>query len=180
MPFLEYFYLKTLQYDLLNKFKYSKTKNLPKLKKIILNFGCKTTDIKRLSASLLALELITQQKGKLTRTNRPNILLKLRKGNPVGCKVTLKKKQMFNFLEKLIIEIFPKIKNFNGLALSKKIKKNAFSYELHDTLNFNELENHYYLFNNLPKLSVTMVTTSNVKEELIFMIKAFQLPIKKN
>ncbi len=66
MNFLTYFCKKTLNYELLNKFNYKNTKKLPKIKKIVLNFGCKTTDIKHLAASLLALELITCQKGKLT------------------------------------------------------------------------------------------------------------------
>ena len=86
---------------------------------------------------------------------------------------------MFKFLEKTLLEIFPKIKNFNGLTFSKRIKKNSFSYELHNTLNFNELEEHYYLFNNLPKLTITVVTKTNTKEELLFILKAFQFPLKK-
>jgi len=178
MHFLKYFYFKTLKYDLINKFSYKNTKKLPKIKKIILSFGCKTTDIKQISASLLALELITLKKGKLTTTKKSNILLKIRKGNPVGCKITLQKKQMFNFLQKMSVEIFPNIKNFNGLTINKTINKTAFSYELQNTLNFNELEEHYYLFNNLPNLSITVITTSKVKEELIFILKSLQLPIK--
>lgn len=180
MQFLNYFNFKTLKYDLFNKFIYGSTKDLPKVEKIILNFGCKTTEIKRLSASLLALELVTQQKGKLTKAKNSNILLKLRKGNPVGCKVTLRNKQMFRFLERLLVDIFPKIKNFTGLTISKKIKQNIFTYELHDTLSFTELEENYYLFNNLPKLSITIVTRSQRKEELIFILKSLQVPIKNS
>lgn len=178
MYFLEHFYRKTVKYDLINKFFYNKTKNFPKIKKIVLNFGCKTTEIRDLSSSLLALELITNKKGSLTFTKQPNIFLKIRKGHPVGCKVTLKKKQMFNFLEKILIEIFPKIKNFNGFLVNKKLKKNAFSYELHNTFAFNELEEHYYLFNKLPNLKVTIITQSKTKEELIFILKSLQFPIK--
>lgn len=178
MHFLEYPYKKTLKYDLANKFFYNKTKDLPKLKKITLNFNCKTTEIKNLSASLLALELITNQKGKLTATKHSNVLLKIRKGNPVGCKVTLRKKQMFYLLEKILIKILPKIKNFNGFLINRKLKKNAFSYELHDTLFFNELEEHYYLFNTLPNLSITLITQSKMKEELIFILKSLQFPMK--
>lgn len=180
MYVLENFYRKTLKYDLANKFVYNKTKELPKLKKIVINFGCKTTDIKDLAASLLALELITTQKGKLTFIKRSNIFLKIRKGSPVGCKVTLHKKQMFNFLEKLSVEIFPRLKNFNGFLLNRKLKKNTFSYELHDTLTFNELEEHYYLFNKLPNLNVTLVTESKTKKELIFILKSLQFPLKKS
>jgi large subunit ribosomal protein L5 len=179
MHFFEYFCIKTLKYDLANKFFYSNTKKLPKLKKIILNFGCKTTGIKNLATSLLALELITNQKGILTTTKHSNILLKIRKGNPAGCKVTLRKRHMFNFLARTLIEIFPKVKDFTGVALGKKIKKNIFSYELHETFSFNELEEHYYLFNNLPKLDITIVTNSKVKEELIFILKSLQFPFRQ-
>jgi ribosomal protein L5 len=74
---------------------------------------------------------------------------------------------MFSFLAKTLIEILPKIKDFNGLPTKKK-KKNVFSYELHETFSFHELEEHYYLFSNLPKLDITIIANSEVKEELLF------------
>jgi large subunit ribosomal protein L5 len=176
MHFIENLYFRTLKYDLSNKFIYNKTKDIPKLKKIILNFGCKTTNIKNLAASILALELVSLQKGILTQTRTSSILLKVRKGNPVGCKVILKKKQMFKFLTRLLVDIFPKTKNFGGLKLNSWVKQSAFSYQLRDTLNFNELEKHYYLFNNLPQLKITFVTNSNLKKELSFILTSLQLP----
>lgn len=179
MQYLINFYNKTLKYDLYNKFNYQKVEKLPKLKKIILNFGCKTTDIKNLSASLLALELITHKKGTLTTSKKPNILLKIRKGHPVGCKVTLTKQIMFNFLEKLIIQIFPKTKNFEGLKVSRNLKPNMFSYDIHNTFTFTELEEHYHLFNNLQKLNITFVTQTTNKKELLFLLKSLQLPTNK-
>lgn len=179
MHFLEKFYYKTLKYELINKFNYSSTKNLPNLKTIILNFGCKTADIKQLAACLLALELITQQKGSFTKTKYSKILFKIRKGNPTGCKVTLNKFNKFKFLELLTVEIFPKLKNFNGLN-SKNFKKNDFSYELNNTFSFPELEKNYYLFNNLPKLDISIVSSNFNKksEELLFLLKSYQLPFK--
>lgn len=179
MHFLNYFQSKTLKHDLLNKFYYKNINDLPKIEKIILNFGCKTNEMKQLSTAILALELIANQKGILTNSKKSNILLKIRKGNPVGCKVTLQKKLMLKFFEKTLLEIFPKIKNFNGLTISKQIKKNSLSYGLQNTLSFNELEEHYYLFNNLPKLDITIITKTNTKEELLFLLKSFQLPLKK-
>lgn len=177
MHFLTTFYKKNLKYELINKFIYNKTNTIPKLKKIILNFGCKTADFKQLSSSLLAIELITNKCGILTKTKKSNILFKIRKGNPTGCKVTLSKFNAYNFLSKIIIEIFPKLKNFSGFYSTKKIKKNAFSYELHETFTFKELEKHYYLFNNLSKLNITIVTTTNNNKEMLFLLKSFQLPI---
>ena len=85
-----------------------------KLEKIILNFGSKTASIKQLSSGLLAFEFIFNQKGKLTTTRKSDIFVKIRKGNPTGCKMTLQKYNLFDLFRKTIIEIFPKLKNFNG------------------------------------------------------------------
>ena len=178
MHSIEYFNFKTLKYDLANKFFYKKTKRIPAIKKIILNFGCKTTEIKLLAESLLALELITSNQGKLTTAKKINIILKIRKGNPIGCKVTLQKKQMFNFLEKIFINIFPNIKNFTGIKLNKNIDTKALSYQLCDTLHFDGLEEHYYSFNNLPNLNITILTNVKNKKELMFILKSIQFPIK--
>ncbi len=173
MNFVKYFYTNILKYELINKFNYNKTKNLPKLKKIILNFGCKNTKLKNLAASFLALELISSKKSNLTKTKKPNLFLKLRKGNPVGCKVILRNNQMFDFLIITLNEIFPKEKNLVKINQKKLIKKNFFSYEIHNKFNFNELEKHYYLFNDLEKLDVTIVL--KIKEEIFFLLKSFKL-----
>ena len=91
MHFLEYYYNNVIKFDLINRFNYKNLKNIPKLEKIVLNFGCKTFELKKLSLSLLSLQLITDKKGILTVSKKPNIVLKIRKGNPVGCKVILTK-----------------------------------------------------------------------------------------
>lgn len=170
---------KTLKYNLLHKFCYKKTKDFPTLKKIVLNFGFNTTEMKSLMTGSLVLELISKQKATLTTTKNSNVLSKIRKGNPVGCKVTLKKNSAANFLDKIYNEVFPKLLNNKQLfQISRKIKKNSFSYNLHETFNIQELENKYYLFTNLPTLNITLVTNSRLKEELIFILQSLQLPIK--
>jgi large subunit ribosomal protein L5 len=179
MNSLNQLFKKNLKYNLLNRFHYRKTKHFPKLEKIVLNFGLKTTETKQLINSLLVLELITKQKATLTVTKYSNILLKIRKGNPIGCKVTLRKNSALNFLDKMSDEIFPKFKNTKQFfKISKKIKKNNFSYNLHEIFNFQELENKFYLFTNLPKLDITLITNSKIKEELIFLLRTVQIPIK--
>lgn len=178
MYFLNYFYTKTLKFDLINKFYYTDLKKLPNLNKIILNFSCKTTELKTLATHLTALELISNQKGLITVSKRPNLLLKLRKGNPSGCKITLRKTAMINFLSKSFNETFPKIKNFNEIQVHQKIEKNALSFSIKDTLTFSELAEHYYLFNNLSNLNLSFITNVNTKEEMLFLLKSLQLPIK--
>lgn len=172
MEFLQYFNKKTVKYDLINKFFYNNTKKLTEIEKIILNFGCKSTRIKILSSSLLALELITLKKGKLTVTKKPNFLIKIRKGNPVGCKIVLTNKIMYTFLERFINEILPKIDNNKNF---KNKKKNSYYYRINDTFIFNELEKNYYLFNELNYLDINIVINSTLKKDIKFILNSFQL-----
>lgn len=174
---LNYYQKQILKNDLYNKFLYKNTKKIPEIKKIILNFGCLTPEIKKISASLLAIELLTNKKGQLTKATKPNAFLKVKKGSPVGCKTTLQKQQIYNFLEKNNIQIFLKTKNLRSFNLTDKINKNSFSYEIKDTFVFSELEKHYHLFQNLPKLNITITLTTTKTEELSFIIKSFQFPV---
>jgi large subunit ribosomal protein L5 len=172
MHFLEHYYHNIIKYDLINRFNYKNIKVIPKLEKIILNFGCKTFELKKLSPSLLALQLITMKKGKLTVSKKPNIVLKIRKGNPVGCRVILTKNLMYKFFTKLLIEVLPRLKN---RTLIKKLQsKNALTYNFENTLIFKELEKNYLLFNVLKNLQVTFLTNTKTNEELFFLLNSFK------
>lgn len=178
MNLLQSYYKKIIKYDLLNKFKYNTLKEIPELKKIILNFGCKSFEIKKIATAMLALELITTEKSLITKSSNSNIKLKIRKGHPVGCIVVLKKEKMYSFLQKLLSEIFPKLKDFKGLVLKKENNK-SFSFTIKDLIVFNELESHFYLFSNLPALNLTIVVKTNTFQELKYLLKSLKLPIKK-
>lgn len=178
MYFLENYYQNVIQYDLINKFQYKNTQNLPKLQKIVLNFGYKNSNIKILASSLLSLELITSKRGIITTSKNSHILLKIRKGNPVGCKVILKKTLMYNFFAKLLIDIFPQIKEFKEFYFKKESQpKNAFSYKLINTFIFFELEQNYNLFNSISNLNITIVTNTKTQSELLFLLHSFKLPL---
>jgi large subunit ribosomal protein L5 len=176
MHFLNNFNLKIFKYDVLNKFLYKNTKRIPKFKKIILHFNCKTSSFKDLAISLLALELITGKRGKLTFIKKPNVLLKLRKGNPVGCKVELQNTLMFNFITRLYLEGFLKMKNFTELkCINKKNKSSNFSFYINDIFVFDGMEKHYHLFCNLNKININFITTTNNINELNFIFKSYKL-----
>ena len=178
MHYLHYFYQKPFKFDLINKFYYTNIKNLPKLKRVILNTSCKTTDLKILATHLLALELIANQKGILTISKRPNLLLKIRKGNPVGCKLMLKKSLIFNFFSKNVQEVFPNIKNFTGIIMQPKVEKKDFSFIVKDTLVFSQLSENYSLFSKLSNITICFITSVNTKKEMVFMLKSLKLPVK--
>lgn len=180
MNFYEYYYENIVKYDLLNKFQYKNVNLIPRFKKIVLNFGCKKSELRFLGPTLMALELITSQKSMFTSSNVSNISLKIKKGNPVGCKVTLRKKLMYTFLVKLINEIFPKLKQFDGFKHSNvRSSVKTVSFKLKNNLIFSELENHYQYFNKLPYLNITIITNANSFNELLFLLKSLKLPMQK-
>ena len=177
MNILENYYKKVIQYDLINKFAYTHLGEIPQLKKIVLNFGCKSFELKNIASALLSLELITSKRGSLTKAKRANILLKVRKGYPVGCIVILQKEKMYDFLLKLLTEVFPNLKEFKTLTISKKLEPTSFSFTLVDLISFKELEKQFYLFTSLPPLNITLTANSKTTQELLYLLKSFKLPI---
>jgi large subunit ribosomal protein L5 len=178
MYFLKNYYQNIIQYDLINKFHYKNLQKLPKLQKIVLNFGYKNPNLKNLASALLFLELITTKRGVITTAKGPHILLKIKKGNPVGCKVILKKNLMYSFFTRLLIDIYPQIKEFKNYTIQKKNQQsNTFSYQLKNTFIFLELERNYNLFSNLSNLTITIVTNTKTQNELLFLLNSFKLPI---
>lgn len=170
MFFLEYYFNTIVYHDFINKFSYKTLKQIPKLKKITLNFGYRKVNLKYIISGLLALECLTHKRGNLTKSKRLNISLKIKKGNPVGCKIILYKKFMYLFYFKLRISIFEKIKSaFKTKAI------NSISIKLKTPLVFNELENHYQFFKNLTPLDVTLSTNTKSQNEFKFLLKSLKL-----
>nr|YP_009317745.1 ribosomal protein L5 [Navicula ramosissima]AOY40401.1 ribosomal protein L5 [Navicula ramosissima] len=178
MNFLETYYKRIVKQDLANKFIFTNNKKLPKLEKITLNFGCKNVSIQKFAITMLALEIISLKKGAITVTKKPNVLLKIQKGQPVGCKVELKNRQIYSFLTKLNLEIIPKLRNFHGFKIEKQIFNFFFQIPGNKIL-LKEFENQYPLFSNLPNLDINVHTTTKNSKELIFLAKAFKLPFQQ-
>ena len=179
MAILENYYNQVIKVDFVNKYNYYETSlDIQKLEKIILNFGSKNLDLFVLSSSLLFLELITRKKGSVTRAKRSNVLLKIRKGNIVGCTVVLTKTKMYDFLFKLLVNIFPNLKNFDGIkVVREKLLKKSFSFTIKDFVCFKELEKQFYLFSKLPPLNITILSNAKTKKEMLYLMQSFKLPV---
>jgi len=176
MNFFQTYYEKVVKQDLINKFIYKNNTKLPKLKQITLNFGCKNFSIQKFATTMLALEIITLKKSSITIAKKPNILLKIQKGQPAGCIVKLQNKEIYIFLTKLNIEILPKLKNFSEFKF-KKQRSNFFFQIPRDTLMLKEFEIQYPLFVGLSTLDINIVTNSKKEKEILFLIKSIKLPI---
>lgn len=173
-------YQKIIKYDLLNKFYYNNIKKIPELQKVTLNFACKTPEIKFISSSLLALELISYKRGCLVKSRKPSLMLKIRKGHPVGCALTLQKTQMYDFVYKISSVVLPNSKEFTGLTFKRKGSANSFTLTINQLACFEELKGQFYLFNRLPPLNVNLVTNTANRSELFYLLRSFRLPFIKN
>ena len=169
------YYSNIVKYDLINKFYYQNNSQLPKIKKIILNFNFKKQNLKNLMSSLIALELISTQKPIFVKSKISNITLKIRKGQPVGCKLTLRKKNVNFFLFKLWNDFF-----YSKSYTRKNVKietsnTSVFSFQIQNSLIFPELETNYQIFKQLTKLNVTIVCSSKTFCELKFLLKSYKI-----
>lgn len=168
MNFINYAnYKNKVKYELLNKFSYKNIYDIPKLEKINLSLNVNSSDLHMLVSSLIALELLTNQKGFLIRSKTFNLVSKIRKGDPVGSKVTLRKEQALKFILKLI-RIKPEVKKCNGGHFSLLIK---------NLMVFKEIESNYHFFRKLNSLNIVVNTTCISREELVFLIRCYNVKI---
>lgn len=173
-------YKQIVSYDLITKFNYTNSFQLPHIEKISINIGSLKIALekKKIIQLLLAIELITGQKGKITISKKNKIHLKIKKGMVIGCKVTLNKKQSYIFLDNLILLVLPHTKNFKGFKFNTKTSK-TLSFKIDNILNFFELQNEFLAFSNLPPLNVSVNLSSRNKDESNLLLNSMNFPIKK-
>lgn len=178
MNYIENYFNSVVKYDLINKYYYSKLNRIPKMCKIVIALRFKELNVKQLSTTLLALELMTSRKGQLITAKKGNLFLKIRKGFPIGCKIILQKKAMYNHLLKLIDEVFCRIKT--PLKSNRNVTKhdNIVSYKLNDTSLFIEIEHNYNLFNSiLTNITITIIGKKIDQKGFLYLIESFKQPL---
>ena len=164
-------YLKSrVQYDFLNKFNYKNIYDIPKIEKIDLSFDMKKPDVGLLVTSLVALEMLTHKKGYLIRARTYNLGLKISKGDPIGSRVTLRKKVLLYFISKLI-------KNRN--LLNKKDKL-SLSFQIKNIMTFPEMEANYYFFRKLKSLNLVLNSSAKTKEEFNFLLRSYNIKCRND
>lgn len=164
---------------LLNQKSYSNIHLVPKIKSIYIstNLGLNMSN-KQISLKVLEdIKKITGQHPKVTVAKKSISNFKLRKGMPLGYTVTLRRKNMYAFLERLIHFALPQIRDFNGIS-NKKIDKNFhLSFGIKDYNIFPELINNLSIYRQ--GIQITIITTAKSKEELISLLTLFNFPFKK-
>ena len=154
-------YKETIAYDLLLKQNIGNFLEIAQLEKIILNTTSKiiVSDKKNIIPGLIALELLSGQHQKITSAQKSIAGFKLRENQVIGCKVTLRGERMFNFLEKLITIILPRIRHFNPINFSHFDGKGNLSLGLSPILIIPELESYFEYFESIGGINISLITS---------------------
>lgn len=163
--------------DFINKYTYISYKKVPEIKQISLNFGCTDSSLKLLAPTFLALELLSNKKINFSQARKPNIMLKIKKGDPTGCSVVLKKKESEIFLKGIFVNVLPNTKVFRKFSMPKKVESKGFSFSLNELFNFPELNQRFFFFKRVPPLNVNIVTSAKSIGELKFLLSIKKVPL---
>ena len=165
--------------SLREKYNYASVMEVPKLEKIVVNMGVgdATTNSKLLDAAMKDLEIITGQKPVATKAKKAIAGFKVREGQAIGCKVTLRGENMYNFLDKLISITLPRVRDFRGVSNKAFDGRGNYTLGLTEQLIFSEIE-----YDNVVKvrgMDIVMVTTAKTNEEAYDLLKGFGMPFRK-
>ena len=179
VPALKKAYKEEIADKLVKQFGYNTVMEAPRLVKITINEGVgdATQDKKLVEDAAAELSLIAGQKAVITISRKDISNFKLRKGMPVGCKVTLRDVKMYEFLEKLIRVTLPRIRDFNGIAENMDGRGN-YTLGIKEQIIFPEID-----IDKNPRIhgmEITFVTTAKSDEECKALLAAFGLPFKKH
>ena len=176
---LEKEYKEKIVPSLTEKYNYKSIMAVPKLDKIVVNMGVgdATSNSKLIDAACEDLKTITGQKPIITRAKKAIAGFKVREGQAIGCKVTLRGDNMYNFLDKLISITLPRVRDFRGISPKSFDGRGNYTLGLTEQLIFSEIE-----YDNVVKvrgMDIVFVTTAKTNEEAYDLLKGFGMPFKK-
>ncbi|MCF8256935.1 MAG: 50S ribosomal protein L5 [Flavobacteriales bacterium] len=167
--------VKTLQ----EQFKYKSSMEVPRLQKICLNQGVgqATSDKKLIESAVSEMTLIAGQKAVSSKSKKDISNFKLRKGMPVGVRVTLRGDRMYEFLERLVTVSLPRVRDFRGISNKGFDGRGNYTMGITEHIIFPEID--IEKTNKIVGMDITFVTTAKTNEEGMALLKEFGLPFKK-
>ena len=169
-------YEKVVKPALMEQFKYSNPMQVPRLEKIVLNMGVgkATSDSKRVAAAVKDMTAITGQKPVVTKSKKSIAQFKLREGMPIGCKVTLRRQQMFEFLDRLVTIALPRVRDFRGVPANSFDGNGNYAMGVKEQIIFPEID--YDQIDEVRGMDIIIVTTAKTDDEARALLKAFRMP----
>ncbi|WP_255724652.1 50S ribosomal protein L5 [Shimazuella soli] len=165
--------------SLMNKFEYKSVMQVPKVEKIVLNMGVgeAVQNSKVLDNAVEDMTAIAGQKPVITRAKKSIAGFKLREGMPIGVKVTLRGKRMYDFLDKLINISLPRVRDFRGISPKSFDGRGNYTLGVKEQLIFPEIS--YDKVDKVRGMDVVIVTTANTDEEAFTLLSEMGMPFRK-
>lgn len=172
-------YLNEVVPSLQEKHGYKSIMQVPKLEKIVINMGVgdATSNSKLLEAAVKDLEVIAGQKPVITKARKSIAGFKVREGQSIGCKVTLRGENMYNFMDKLISIALPRVRDFRGVSSKAFDGRGNYTMGIKEQLIFSEID-----YDNVVKvrgMDIVFVTTAKSNEEAFDLLNELGIPFRK-
>lgn len=176
MSRLKDFYTTKITPDLTKEFGYTNAHQLPKLEKIIINMGVgeATADRKKMQNALAEMERIAGQKPMAIKARKSIAAFKLREGMQVGCKVTLRRERMYEFLDRLVNIALPRVRDFRGVSPKSFDGRGNYALGLKEQIVFPEI--NYDQVEEMRGMDICIVTTAKTDAEAKALLKGFGMP----
>ena len=172
-------YLNEIKDEMQKKFEYKNVMQIPKLDKIVINMGVGEAkeNAKILDTAVKDLETMTGQKAVVTRAKNSVANFKLREGQPIGCKVTLRGERMYEFLDRLVNLALPRVRDFRGVNPNAFDGRGNYALGIKEQIIFPEIE--YDKVDKVRGMDIIFVTTANTDEEARELLTLFNMPFAK-
>ena len=171
-------YQNTIVDAMMAKFNYSNRMEVPRLEKIVLNMGVGEAkeNIKTLEAAASEMAEIAGQRPVITKAKKSVASFKIREGMPIGCKVTLRGKRMYEFFDKLINVALPRVRDFRGVSPKSFDGRGNFSMGIREQLIFPEII--YDKVEKIRGMDIIIVTTAKTDEEARELLRLYGMPFR--
>ena len=178
-PRLQEYYTNTVVPALKKEFNYKNVMEIPRITKVVVNIGegKASQDRKLVQFAQENLEAITGQKSLVTKVRRSNAAFKIRDGWPIGCKVTLRRERMFEFLDRLVAIALPRTRDFRGISPKGFDRRGNYNLGIKEQIVFPEID--YDKIDTIRGLNITINTTAKTDEEALALLKLFKFPFKE-
>ncbi|MDA0670670.1 MAG: 50S ribosomal protein L5 [Proteobacteria bacterium] len=175
---LKKYYEETIVKQLMEQFNYKSVMQVPRIEKITLNMGVgeAVADKKVMENAVSDLEKIAGQKPLVTKAKKSIAAFKIRDDYPVGCKVTLRKNNMYTFLDRLISIAIPRIRDFRGISAKSFDGRGNYNMGIKEQIIFPEIE--YDKIDALRGMNITITTSAKTDDEAKGLLSAFSFPFR--
>lgn len=179
MPRMQEHYRKEIIPALKEKFKYHSVMQVPRIQKITINMGVgeAAADKKVLQNAIADLEKIVGQKVVTTLAKKSIAGFKIREGWPIGCKVTLRRDKMYEFLDRLITIALPRVRDFRGVSARSFDGRGNYSLGMKEQIVFPEIE--YDKIDAIRGMDITITTSAKTNKEAFALLQAFNFPFRE-